>query len=48
MRFQSYTKNYRQLKNTDLRRQFSEEIALQLVTQYQMVSPKNIYTSNII
>jgi hypothetical protein len=44
---QSCTKNYRKLKNIESK-SFPQGRAHQLVSQYQMVRPKNVHTSNII
>lgn len=45
---QLYTRNYRQLKNTETRRNNLPQIrAHQKALQYQMANPENIHTSNI-
>lgn len=46
---ESNTENYKQIRNTEIgRNSLCQGIALQLVIQYQMVSPEKIHTSNII
>ena len=46
---QPYTQNYSQLRNVESRRHsIPQGKVSQLVIQYQMASPENIYPSNLI